>query len=197
MQKNSNYKPSEKQTKCKYSWPYIGENWDQTYCRKKMELTGKEEESFVTNEDCEHCPHYDSRFIEYPIQVNAIHTSKMQQSDMLHAGSLVAIRPVAEKYGGKTYLGLYLGNQPWKVHSSYHPETRILQVGAMTNPAIYVFTLHQVIFGAESWWKRISSPKDFAGISDAEIDGQWYVQMAKGLFGTEIPGQEKEKKKED
>ena len=67
----------------------------------------------------------------------------------------------------------------------------------MTNPAIYVFTLHQVIFGAESWWKRISSPKDFAGISDAEIDGQWYVQMAKGLFGTEIPGQEKEKKKED
>lgn len=70
MPKNSNYKPSEKQMKCKYSWPYMGENWDQTYCRKKMELTGKEEESFATNEDCENCPHYNSRFInncaEYP-----------------------------------------------------------------------------------------------------------------------------------
>lgn len=54
-----------------------------------------------------------------------------------------------------------------------------------------------MIFGAESWWKRISSPEDFADISDAEIDGQWYVQMAKDLFGTEMPGQEKEKKKEE
>ena len=83
---------------------------------------------------------------------DSIKCDKMKQLMMGRAGSLVKIRPCNKEYGDKTYLGLYLGNQPWSQTVSYNKELGELTVGVATNPAIYVFDLQRIIFGAESWW---------------------------------------------
>lgn len=73
---DKNYKPSERQEKCKNSFPYMGKEMNKTYCRKLMQERRDAEEDdmsvCVSNEQCENCPNYESRYIEYPIQVNNI-----------------------------------------------------------------------------------------------------------------------------
>ena len=90
------YKPSERQKKCKNSFPYMGKEMNKTYCRKLMQERRDADEDdmsvCVSNEQCENCPDYESRFIEYPIQVNSIKCDKMKQLMMGRAGSLVKIR---------------------------------------------------------------------------------------------------------
>lgn len=95
---------------------------------------------------------------------------KMKQLMMGRAGSLVKIRPCNKEYGGKTYLGLYLGNQPWSQTVSYNNKSGELTVGMATNPAIYVFDLQRIIFGAESWWGIIESLEELKDITDDDIN---------------------------
>lgn len=182
-------KPSERQKKCKNSFPYMGKEMNKTYCRKLMQERRDAEEDdmsvCVSNEQCENCPDYESRFIEYPIQVNSIKYNKPKQLMMGRAGSLVKIRPCNKEYGGKTYLGLYLGNQPWSQTVSYNKELGELTVGMATNPAIYVFDLQRIIFGAESWWGIIESLEELKDITDDDINSQWYVKALKAMHNEE------------
>lgn len=64
---------------------------------------------------------------------------------------------------------------------SYDEEKQSLKVGTVHNPAIYVFALKKIIFGAESWWCKINSPEDVKGISEEEIDNTWYVKLLKAM----------------
>lgn len=186
---DKSYKPSERQKKCKNAFPYMGKEMNKTYCRKLMQERRDAEEDdmsvCVSNEQCENCPDYESRYIEYPIQVNSIKCDKMKQLMMEHAGSLVKIRPCNKEYGGKTYLGLYLGNQPWSQTVSYNEESGELTVGMATNPAIYVFDLQRIIFGAESWWSIIENPEELKDITDDDINNQWYVKALKAMHKDE------------
>ena len=186
---DKNYKPSERQKKCKNSFPYMGKEMNKTYCRKLMQERRDADEDdmsvCVSNEQCENCPDYESRFIEYPIQVNSIKCDKMKQLMMGRAGSLVKIRPCNKEYGDKTYLGLYLGNQPWSQTVSYNKELGELTVGMATNPAIYVFDLQRIIFGAESWWSIIENPEELKDITDDDINSQWYVKALKAMHNDE------------
>ena len=162
---------------------------NKTYCRKLMQERRDAEEDdmsvCVSNEQCENCPDYKSRFIEYPIQVNSIKCDKPKQLMMGRAGNLVKIRPCNKEYGGKTYLGLYLGNQPWSQTVSYNEESGELTVGMASNPAIYVFDLQRIIFGAESWWGIIESPEELKDITDDDINSQWYVKALKAMHKDE------------
>ena len=186
---DKNYKPSERQKKCMNSFPYMGKEMNKTYCRKLMQerRDAEEDDMFVcvSNEQCENCPDYESRFIEYPIQVNSIKYDKPKQLMMGRAGSLVKIRPCNKEYGGKTYLGLYLGNQPWSQTVSYNKELGELTVGMATNPAIYVFDLQRIIFGAESWWGIIESLEELKDITDDDINNIWYVKALKAMHKDE------------
>ena len=186
---DKNYKPSERQKKCKNSFPYMGKEMNKTYCRKLMQERGDTDEDdmsiCVSNEQCENCPDYESRFIEYPIQVNSIKCDKMKQLMMGRAGSLVKIRPCNKEYGGKTYLGLYLGNQPWSQTVSYNNKSGELTVGMATNPAIYVFDLQRIIFGAESWWGIIENLEELKDITDDDINNIWYVKALKAMHKDE------------
>ena len=93
-----NYKPSEWQKNCKYSFLYNGKKMNQTVCRKKLnELEAYDSEGYVSNEDCEACECYKSRYIEYPIQVNAIETEKLEGMMMYASGCPVRIKPCAEE----------------------------------------------------------------------------------------------------
>lgn len=93
---DKNYKPNERQQKCKNAFPYMGKEMNKTYCRKLMQERKDADEDdmsvCVGNEQCENCPDYESRYIEYPIQVNNIKCDKMKQLMMGRAGSLVKIR---------------------------------------------------------------------------------------------------------
>ena len=186
---DKNYKPSEKQKKCMNSFPYMGKEMNKTCCRllmRKNTDVGEDDDSVcVSNEQCENCPDYESRFIEYPIQVNSIKCNEIKQLMMARAGSLVKIRPCNKEYGGKTYLGLYLGNQPRSQRVSYDNQSGELTVGMTTNPAVYVFDLQRIIFGAESWWSIIENPEELKDITDDDINSQWYVKALKAMHKDE------------
>ena len=95
-------------------------------------------------------------------------------------GALVAIRPVGEEYGKKTYLGFYLGDMALS-SSITISEDKIQCNWARFNPAIYVPSLGKVIYGCESWWGEIKSEDDFQKITDETIADQWYVKAWKAL----------------
>lgn len=186
---NKEYQPNERQRKCRYAFCYMGKNHDQTYCRYDRD-SREENESYMSNEQCEQCEHYKSKYIEYPITVDKIETKKFDMTGLHETGSLVRISPCGKEYEGKTYLGIYLGDLPHSPYISYTDETRVLNVSAMTNPAIYVFELKKIIFGFESWWQTIDSVDDLKDITDADIENQWYVKLAKAMWSK--PQAEKE-----
>lgn len=132
------------------------------------------------------------RSMTYPVTVQAIGHDDANEGSFWPARrrgdadkGWVAVRPVGERYGGKTYLGVYLGDIATSVGCAYHEESGVLfpRVG-MHNPAIYVPDLDEVIFGHSSWWGRIKGPEDVAQITDADINSVFYVRMLKSLQAT-------------
>ncbi len=142
----------------------------------------------ITEEQCENCPHFKSRFIEYPITVSKIDIQDFDGKLLYHedVGKLAKVRPCGEGYGDRTYLGIFLGDIPQSPHISHNQETGVLQIRAYCNPAIFVPDLNKIIFGCESWWSIVRDEKDLdKEITDDLINNQWYVQMAKLMFGNE------------
>lgn len=95
----------------------------------------------------------------------------------------VAIRPVAEEYGGRTLFGVRIGDIATSVQLSLTADG-VLRVGPChNNPAIFVPDLYRVIFGFESWWGSIKSPDKLREITDSDIGQIWYVRAMRDLFG--------------
>ena len=143
-----------------------------------------DEDKVITEEICENCPHFNSRYIEFPITVNDTeHEHIKYNKDSWHCkmGSLVKIRPCGDEYEGKTYVGFYIGDLPLQTTGLFNEETGIYKVGLFDNSAIFVPELHKIIFGMESWWGEIKSLEDFKEISNEDIENVWYVQLAKAL----------------
>ena len=137
----------------------------------------------ITEETCEKCPNYKSRFIEYPITVSDIVTEDIKYNDswQYEIGTLCAIRPCGEEYGDKTYLGVYLGDLPISHYITHDPETKILKVSTMDNPAIFIPDLNKIIFGCASWWHKIKNIDEIKDITKEDIENTWYVKLAKKL----------------
>lgn len=137
----------------------------------------------VTNEEkCANCPHYKSRYIEYPLTINGIDNKEIKASGLGHeVGCLCEIRPCGEEYEGKTYIGFYLGDLPIAITNSYDRNTGHLENSTMNNPAIFVPELKKIVYGCESWWREIESPEDFKDISDDDIENTWYVKLLKSF----------------
>ena len=133
------------------------------------------------------CGNYNCIYIEYPIEVSKINrntdTTGFRDSQI---GKFVKIRPCADEYKSKTFLGLYLGNLPIGIGVSHNSDTKELNLGYDINPAIYVFDLKKIIFGCSSWWGIIENEEDLKSITDIDIDGVWYVKALKSLTG-EVP----------
>lgn len=140
----------------------------------------------ITKEQCENCPHFRSKFIEYPISVTEIKVEEFDGKLLYHedVGKLAKVRPCGEEYGDKTYLGIFLGDIPCSPHISHNRETGVLNIRAHCNPAIFVPELKKVVFGMESWWSIVQSEKDLdKEITDEVINNQWYVRMLKAMDG--------------
>lgn len=131
---------------------------------------------------CEHCEHYKSRCIEYPITVNSIKVDELKPTRVNFTP--VRVRPCSDE---KTYFGILLGDFPHNSCVEYREEKKELRVCYMTNPCILIPELKRVVFGAESWWSKIdeSDISDIPEISDSCIDDQWYVKLLRTLINKE------------
>ena len=168
--------------KCRFSFPdFKMENGKVTtshICRN-IEVN-----TFVDNDVCSKCKFYKSRYIEYPITVTSIETDKIEYDSILHSddiGKPVKIRPCAEEYDGKTYLGIFLGDLPVSSYVSFDEDRAKLDVHHMNNPAIFVPELNKIIFGMESWWGIIKDEKQLKDITDLDIENIWYVKLLDAL----------------
>ena len=173
-------KNRKKINKCKYCHPFMGKNYDEYHCV----VDGWEDKKVkvVNFEICEKCERFDSKFIEYPLTINGIENEKMDFTGLGHVcGEICEIKPCGEEYNGKSYVGIYLGDLPIAIHTSYSRESGILNNRTMNNPAIYVPELKKIIYGCESWWRTIKSIEDFKGISTEDIENTWYVKLLHAL----------------
>ncbi|MBO5435059.1 hypothetical protein J6A31_04480 [bacterium] len=166
-------------SKCRFSTPIF---LDKTFgfgC-----LADKSKQS-ISESDCENCSNFKSRYIEFPIEVNEIENTPIDTAftGLGHTcGEIVEIRPCGEEYNDKSFIGIYIGDLPMQLSSSYNSESKTLRNYAIPNPAIFVPELKKIIFGVESFWRKIDSIDDFKGISDADIDNTWYIQLMKSLL---------------
>lgn len=125
--------------------------------------------------------------IEYPITVNEITYSDgdtLRQGRVMggKCGDMVKVRPCADRYENKTYLGILLGDLALTQMCSFKEKTGELKISrVMYNPAMFVPDLNEVIYGCGSYWSRIESANQLKDISDADIEGVWYVKALKQL----------------
>ena len=126
--------------------------------------------------------------MEFPITVNEIDFESWERpvkDSLLHrdeTGAFVSIKPCADEYGGKTYLGVLLGDIATVQGARFNKESGKLIVSMERgNPAIYVPDLKRVIFGFESWWGIIESAEQLRQITDDDIKNVWYVKALEAL----------------
>lgn len=125
--------------------------------------------------------------IKFPITVNSIQFSNDPAYEP-HAsfkrnvcGRWVAVRLCAEECKGKTFLGVLLGSIAINTMCEMKPYGTLVVSRVMHNPAIFVPDLNRVVFGYESWWGEIKNESDLRQITDADIEGVWYVRMLKEI----------------
>jgi hypothetical protein len=105
--------------------------------------------------------------LAFPIEVTGVQfTGKYGLENGYPKRKLVRIRPCAEEFSGKTFLGLYLGDLARTMGVSFNPETGVLEVFlSHHNPAIWVPSLERIIYGFESWWGPIESEEQLRAIT--------------------------------
>ena len=129
--------------------------------------------------------------IQFPIEISDIELGEFKPiRDPFFGdrkkGMMVAIRPCADKYKDKTYLGVYLGDVTLGVYCAYNPTTKKLKIEpGMGNPAIFVPELNEVILGCESFWGEIKDEKHLRKITDEDIQNVWYIKALKQLEAKE------------
>lgn len=145
-------------------------------------LKNIDEDNIIQEENCQNCSSFDSKYIEYPITINKINNCEIDTYSLGHeVGSLCAIKPCAKEYEDKTYIGIYLGDLPIGISSSFDKKNKILSNKTINNPAIFIPDIKKIIYGCESWWREIKSINDFKEITNEDINNTWYVQMLKNL----------------
>lgn len=120
-------------------------------------------------------------------------TGKIMYDGSSRVGNFVSIRPCADEYGDKTYLGIYLGDMATSIALGYDKSNgQIKPQFYRHNPAIFVFDLNKIIFGMESWWGEITSEDQLRKITNDDINNVWYVkalgQLSKGDEAGSTPG---------
>jgi len=122
--------------------------------------------------------------IEFPIVISGLALPAFPCRAMTHTkvGTFVKVRPCAERFEDKTYLGIYIGEYPLETYAILHKSDSVLRIAALGNPLIYIPSLKETVYGAGSWWGEIESQEDLADITDEMIDSVWYVQLLKEML---------------
>lgn len=160
--------------RCRFSQPQIKKFGIIDTCTK----TGKID--IIDSSICETCKDFVSKYIEYPVEVSAIHknidTANLNRTKI---GKLCKVRPADSK---NTYIGIFLGNLPIDILISHSAHTKVMNVSFIENPAIFVPTLNKIVYGYESWWRIIDPNRVSKDISDDDIENVWYMKLAKMMY---------------
>ena len=137
----------------------------------------------VSDEDCRSCPHFKSKYIQYPITVTRIENeepSKMETLARYRPGEVVIVELATDDHQlqKKKLTGILLGEMPLFLSSSYNEQSGVLTNRLIPNPAILVPSLHKVVYGAECWWEFVDDPK-FLDKLDSDQDIAWLVSYMK------------------
>lgn len=90
--------------------------------------------------------------------------------DPRNSGEYVALRLVKEDEP-KTYFGIILGDIYAGVGVDHVPDSGKAELkGMIGNPAIFVPSLKQIIYGVECWWRLIVSEEQLSTITDGDLD---------------------------
>lgn len=123
------------------------------------------------------------------LDVKGIQLPKLEKGpiSVTKPGSFVRVRPAGDD---RTFLGIYLGDMPVGIAGIQKKgeDGKLYLTRSYPNPCIFVPDLSQLVYGLESWWGAISSEKDLHQITDADIEGVWYVRALKAL-GEQEPTQ--------
>ena len=125
----------------------------------------------------------------FPMTVKKIVTPKEWKSITpgwsAKAGDWVAVAPCDEKFGGKTFLGMMIGDIALSVHISYDAKKQHLNVNpGWHNPLMIIPELGELVYGCGSWWHKIEKAEDLRQITNADINNVWYVKALKELDKT-------------
>lgn len=169
-----------KQERCRFCHRFMGKQHNESHC--VVEGWEDDKVRIVSEYECEGCDRFDSKFIEYPLTINGIENKIIDTTGMGHeCGALCEVSPCGDEYKGKTFLGIYLGDLPIAIYTSFDRKSRVLNNSTMNNPAIFVPELKKIIYGCGSWWREIESVEDFKGISKEDIENTWYVKLLRQL----------------
>lgn len=162
-----------KMNRCKSYLPTLSEN---DYCVHGAKTIGDFDKvkRKINKDECETCPNFKSKYIEFPIVVEEIEYGDFEPWN--NNICLAKVRIASDK-NKRTWLALYLGNFPHMPYVNYSDKTKKLKFGMATNPCLYVPALGRIVWGDESWWSRIESKDDLKDITDSDIDSQWYMQL--------------------
>lgn len=116
--------------------------------------------------------------VEYPLEIKGVDMKFRLLKNGIGAnmGDLVSIRYCKDN---KTYLGFYIGDLAIETFGTFRPKTSKIEIMAMHNPAMFVPELGKIIYGVESWWKKIESPEELEEITDEDIENVWYMKILK------------------
>lgn len=122
--------------------------------------------------------------IKFFADVSAIkeigHPEGSPLKEVRETGRFVKIRPCAEEFEDKTFLGIMIGNAALSSTISIQEE-EIVCSWSFYNPAILIPELGKIVYGCGSWWGLIKSEEDLKEITDLDIGNVWYVQALKTL----------------
>ena len=126
--------------------------------------------------------------IECPIEVSEIKVNPLYRNPNKpdgpfggKCGAFVSVRPCEEKYKGKTFLGIMLGDLPYEVIISHDKKTKKLEISPFSNPAIFLPEFNEIVWGIKSWWETIEKEEDLHEITDKDIQNVWYVKALKAM----------------
>lgn len=130
--------------------------------------------------------HEKERKSQFPMTISGIEidetTTAMRPAWRAKNGDLVRVRPCAEEYGNKTYLGIMIGDVAQGFSGKVDPETKALKIGfSYHNPLIFIPETKTTVTGSGSWWGKIESEDDLKDITNDTIENQWYVKMLKEM----------------
>lgn len=130
--------------------------------------------------------------IKFPIEISGVKCYNRPSFSSIKVGSLVSVRPCEEEYEDKTYLGIYLGDLVVGYNYEFHNESKTLEVSGRAEPALYVFDLNRIVYGCESFWRKIENIENFKEITNEDINNTWYVKLLK-----EFEKKEQERKSDE
>lgn len=130
---------------------------------------------------CESCKSYKARWLQFPIEVNEIINSPVVPDKLYPAepGTLCRVRLCGSLDGTKPLIGIYAGELPDEIYSSYDCKTKSVVNQLSKSTAIFVPELKRLVYGCECFWSVIKSRQELKDLVSSDTDFAFYSKFLK------------------